>query len=280
MVKALLESPTECVACTYSRQICTFQTPAGKLSSARFGPCSCCMLLCMSSAVQRQMPSVICDAFLNTYPWAGAQVTPGGSVDSGSAFAWDALTHSDSHRCAGITHTSQDPVLCPESDRPGHIPDRHVSNRDTCCALFRLLQKVSTSASTAELLCKESSREVMMIRSLSQGLLGCRDLVNRRQYPFLRRHALGASAQSQPPAGIASAPEAGSHPSAWQALEALHAVYEVGIFRPFVLFWDAPLRNSLSLLSGTMASIGALRRLQTPASVIPGLKGGGSCRRG
>ena len=30
----------------------------------------------------------------------GAQVTPGGSVDSGSAFAWDTLTHSASHRCA------------------------------------------------------------------------------------------------------------------------------------------------------------------------------------
>ena len=31
---------------------------------------------------------------------AGAQVTPGGSVNSGAAFAWEALVHSDNHRCA------------------------------------------------------------------------------------------------------------------------------------------------------------------------------------
>ena len=37
----------------------------------------------------------------------GAQVTPGGSVDSGSAFAWDALGHSDSHRYVSRMHVKQ-----------------------------------------------------------------------------------------------------------------------------------------------------------------------------
>ena len=27
-------------------------------------------------------------------------MTPGGSVNSGAAFAWEALVHSDNHRCA------------------------------------------------------------------------------------------------------------------------------------------------------------------------------------
>ena len=38
-----------------------------------------------------------CQRFLGH---AGAQVTPGGSVNSGAAFAWEALVHSDNHRCA------------------------------------------------------------------------------------------------------------------------------------------------------------------------------------
>ena len=58
--------------------------------------------------------------------------------------------------------------------------------------------------------------------------------MQRRQYPFLKRHALSAVPQSQPAAAITAALPATSHPSAWKALEALHAVYEVHTNHPSV----------------------------------------------
>ena len=48
---------------------------------------------------------------------AGAQVTPGDSVNSGAAFAWEALLHSDNHRYAPMSLI----IVCPSPRLPGGI---------------------------------------------------------------------------------------------------------------------------------------------------------------
>jgi hypothetical protein len=55
----------------------------------------------------------------------------------------------------------------------------------------------------------------------------CRELLQRRRYPFLRRRALHAASRSQAVPPAASAPAQPENAHAWQALHALHAVYEV-----------------------------------------------------
>jgi len=55
----------------------------------------------------------------------------------------------------------------------------------------------------------------------------CRDLLQRRQYPFLSRRALHAASQTLSGSDATPMPDADGHANAWQALHALHAVYEV-----------------------------------------------------
>jgi len=55
----------------------------------------------------------------------------------------------------------------------------------------------------------------------------CRDLLQRRQYPFLSRRAVHAASQTPSGSGATPMPDANCHANAGQALDALHAVYEV-----------------------------------------------------
>lgn len=67
-------------------------------------------------SLEFQLPGVLCpqsvcfDWVRCFCPCAGAQVTPGGSVNSGSAFAWTVLMESDSHRLASCPLSSCEPA--------------------------------------------------------------------------------------------------------------------------------------------------------------------------
>lgn len=86
----------------------------------------------------------------------------------------------------------------------------------------------------------------------------CRDLLQRRQYPFLNRRALHAASQFPSGAGATPMPDADGHANAWQALNALHAVYEVC---PLLISSQiSPLATSYSFPETTTTT--GLRRLR------------------